>query len=107
MKYDPAIVISYYADHGVNLIAEWPLCEDRNWRHDFVVSPVEKYRIAIEVQGGIHSGGRHSRGSGLIKEYEKMNFAAAVNKMRVLYFVPQDICMDDTVEIVKRAMRNC
>lgn len=48
----------------------------RRWRFDFAI-PFHK--IAIEINGGVWSNGRHSRGSGLVKEYEKMRAAAVLH----------------------------
>jgi hypothetical protein len=64
----------------------------RRWRLDFGWSRKGKdgYRVALEVQGGIWTQGRHSRGSGLLKEYEKMN-AAAARGWRVCYCTPQTL----------------
>lgn len=45
----------------------------RRWRLDFAW-PANM--IAIEVHGGIHSGGRHTRGRGFVEDRTKMNEAA-------------------------------
>ena len=47
----------------------------RKWRFDFALLPLSK-KIAIEVEGGVWSGGRHTRGSGYIGDMEKYNEAA-------------------------------
>ncbi|ENC6659400.1 hypothetical protein ABKY47_003915 [Aeromonas hydrophila] len=44
----------------------------RKWRLDFVW-PANM--IALEVHGGIHSGGRHTRGRGFVEDRAKMNEA--------------------------------
>jgi hypothetical protein len=31
--------------------------------------------VAVELQGGVFSGGRHSRGYGIVGDYEKLNEA--------------------------------
>lgn len=46
----------------------------RKWRLDYAW-PAQK--IALEVHGGVHSGGRHTRGEGFTADREKMNEAAA------------------------------
>jgi len=51
------------------------------WRFDFAWPD---HKVAVEVQGGIWSGGKHARGSGLVKDYEKAN-AAALLGWRLLY----------------------
>lgn len=45
----------------------------RRWRLDFAW-PTRM--IAVEIHGGIHSGGRHTRGKGFIEDRAKMNEAA-------------------------------
>lgn len=44
----------------------------RRWRFDYAW-PDQK--IAVEVHGGIHTRGRHTRGTGFEKDREKMNAA--------------------------------
>ncbi|MEV3840347.1 hypothetical protein [Aeromonas dhakensis] len=45
----------------------------RRWRLDFAW-PTRM--IAVEIHGGIHSGGRHTRGKGFVEDRAKMNEAA-------------------------------
>ena len=44
----------------------------RRWRFDFAWP---QYLLAVEVEGGVYSGGRHTRGSGFEKDCEKYNAA--------------------------------
>ena len=45
----------------------------RKWRLDFAWPT---HMIAVEIHGGIHSGGRHTRGRGFVEDRAKMNEAA-------------------------------
>lgn len=45
----------------------------RKWRLDYAW-PTRM--IAVEIHGGIHSGGRHTRGRGFVEDRTKMNEAA-------------------------------
>lgn len=45
----------------------------RRWRLDFAWPDS---MIALEVHGGVHSGGRHTRGKGFVGDRAKMNEAA-------------------------------
>ena len=51
---------------------EFKFCQDRKWRADFHL--VDKM-ILIEVEGGIWSGGRHTRAKGYLGDMEKYNSA--------------------------------
>lgn len=66
--------IDLWIDHypQIYLEREVMLVPNRRFRFDFVH---RKSKIAIEINGAIWVQGRHSRGSGLVKEYEKLNFA--------------------------------
>lgn len=45
----------------------------RKWRFDFAWP---EHRVALEVEGGIWSGGRHTTGAGFAADCEKYNEAA-------------------------------
>ncbi|WP_324040933.1 hypothetical protein [Aeromonas caviae] len=59
----------------------------RRWRLDFAW-PTRM--IALEVHGGIHSGGRHTRGRGFVEDRAKMN-AAALLGWTVIEATPEHI----------------
>jgi very-short-patch-repair endonuclease len=59
--------------HGLVVEREHRFHDVREWRFDFAI-PARK--IAIEVEGGIWSQGRHTRGAGAIADMEKYNQAA-------------------------------
>lgn len=87
-SYNPKIVIPFMQACGLPApLVEFRFHQDRRWRFDFAWIGS---RVALEVQGGIFTGGRHVRGAALVKEYEKLN-AAAVNRWRVLFCLPRDL----------------
>jgi hypothetical protein len=55
---------------------------DRKWRFDFFS---HEHQLALEVEGGTFSGGRHSRGVGMLEDAEKYNEACLAG-IRVLRF---------------------
>lgn len=59
-------------------VREFKFHEERRWRIDFAW-PDE--RVAVEVEGGIWTGGRHTRGSGFLKDAEKYNELALAGWM--------------------------
>jgi len=66
---------------------EYKCVPGRRFRFDFAFPA---YMLAIEVNGGIYSGGRHTRGAALEDEYEKLNLAQA-NGWHVLIFGPNAV----------------
>jgi hypothetical protein len=46
----------------------------RKWRFDYF----HKSGVAVELEGGIYTGGRHTRGAGFLKDMEKYNLAASM-----------------------------
>ena len=55
---------------------------ERKWRADFHL--IDK-KILVEVEGGIWSGGRHTRGKGYLGDMEKYN-AATIMGFQVIRF---------------------
>lgn len=58
--------------------------DTRKWRFDFAIP---EHKIGIEIEGGIWSNGRHTRGAGYEKDCEKYNHAALAG-WRVLRLTP-------------------
>ena len=80
-------------------VPELRFAAPRRWRFDWAWPSL---RIALEVQGGIFSGGRHVRGAALLKEMEKLN-AAAIAGYRVLYCTPATL-LTEGPELVRRCL---
>ena len=66
---------------------EWCFATPRKWRFDFAWVA---QKMALEVDGAMWVQGRHSRGSGLLKEHEKFNAAASLG-WRVFRCTPQNV----------------
>lgn len=69
----------------------------RRWRFDFCW-PAEK--IAVEIEGGTWSGGRHTTGSGFKKDCEKYNHAAKMG-FCVLRFTSDMVKSGEAIEWTK------
>jgi len=67
------------------LIPEYQFHPIRKWRFDWCI--LDKM-IAVEIEGGVFSNGRHVRGQGFINDMEKYN-AATVLGWKVLRYTPQ------------------
>lgn len=72
--------------YKIHFEREWKFCE-RKFRFDFAFP---HHKLAVEIEGGIYSGGRHTRGTGYIKDMEKYNLAA-MNGWTLLRYTPQQI----------------
>jgi hypothetical protein len=72
---------------GLPYVAQYRFHPSRRWRLDFAWP--EKM-VALEIHGGVWSGGRHTRGGGFIADRRKMNAAVAIG-WRILEWTPDDL----------------
>lgn len=74
--------------------------QQRRWAFDFAW--VEQ-KVALEVEGGAFTGGRHTRGAGFVKDMSKYNTATLLG-WRVLRVTPQQLMKQETVEMIKQLL---
>lgn len=72
----------------------------RQWRFDWAWPDA---KLALEQDGGIWTQGRHTRGSGRIKDMEKFTEAAILG-WRVIYCTPKEVASGMACALVKRAL---
>lgn len=76
-----------WGPYGLNPTREYQFAPPRRWRFDYAfLGP----KAAVEIEGGAWSGGRHTRGSGFIKDMEKYNEATRLG-WRVFRFTPKQL----------------
>ena len=85
---------------GVEPEKEYLFHPTRKWRFDYAF-PAQ--RIALEVEGGIHTGGRHIRPKGFLGDMEKYN-TASVMGWRVLRTTPDELRTFRTINMIRDAM---
>ncbi len=105
-RYSIPVVLAFFAECGLpEPVPEHDFCNGRKWRFDFAWrTPLfEKGGVALEVQGGLFSGGAHVRGAALLKEMEKLNRAAALG-WRVIFVTPDALCTHNTVSLIKECL---
>ncbi|HAV5429455.1 TPA: DUF559 domain-containing protein [Acinetobacter baumannii] len=68
-----ATLVQQLKTQKINFEQEYKFHPKRKWRADFLITGT---KILVEVEGGIWSGGRHTRGKGYIGDMEKYNSAA-------------------------------
>lgn len=86
---------------GIGFEHEYKFHPIRKWRADFLISNT---KILIEVEGGIWSQGRHTRGTGYIGDMEKYN-AAAILGFQVLRFSTQQVKSGSAVQQIEQLVR--
>jgi hypothetical protein len=56
--------------------------------------------VAVEVQGGIWTQGRHSRGKGMLADMDKLNNAQILG-WKVLYVTPKQLMTSYTIDMLQ------
>lgn len=74
----------------------------RRWRFDYAWPHV---KVALEVEGGVWTGGRHTRPSGYSNDCEKYS-EAAVQGWIVLRVLPDWLTQSRTLDWLERAFRS-
>lgn len=87
---------------GFHVVAEYKFHPTREWRFDFAIPEA---KVAIEVEGGLHNGGRHFRPEGILRDLEKYNEAAACG-WRLIRTTPGELLTVRTLRLVVRAVKN-
>lgn len=72
----------------------------RKWRFDFCWP---ERKVAVEVDGGTFSGGRHSRGLGYEKDCEKIN-SAVLQGWRVLRMTSRMVRDGSALQLIEKAL---
>lgn len=81
---------------GIELVREYRFHPTRKWRFDFAM--VDK-KIAIEIEGGIYTNGRHTRANGFEADCEKYNHAVLLG-WHVLRFTSKQIARGEALSII-------
>lgn len=81
---------------------EYKFHASRKWRIDYYFER-DSVRVALEVEGGVHTGGRHTRGTGFENDIEKYNELAA-HGIYLVRCQPKDLTKMATVEILRRVL---
>lgn len=75
--------------------------EGRRWRFDFAW-PADGM-VALEVEGGAWTQGRHTRGAGFLADIDKYN-TATLRGWRVFRVVPRELCTAPTIALLRKAI---
>ena len=82
------VLLRYVAEkYSVEVEFEFRFHPVRRWRFD---ACFPELKIAIEQEGAVWVQGRHTRGSGFVKDMEKYNAAAELG-YRLFRYTPKDV----------------
>jgi hypothetical protein len=96
----PSVFLALLKDAGLPAPEiEYVFAPPRRWRFDYAWR--DKH-VALEVEGGVWTMGRHIRGAGFLADMEKYN-RAAVREWCVLRVVPSQLCTAATIELLRQA----
>ena len=84
----------------VECLKEYRFYSPRMWRFDYALPA---YKIAIEVEGGVWTQGRHVRPRGFLGDMEKYNTATLLG-WRVFRTTPSKLITGSTLQLLKNAI---
>ena len=88
------------SDLKIEVVKEYLFHPTRKWRFDYAIPD---HKIALEVEGGVWTGGRHTRPQGFLGDIEKYN-AGTLLGWRIFRVTPDDLCRLKTLELIKQAI---
>lgn len=81
-------------------VKEYKFHPTRRWRFDYAIP---KHKIALEVEGGVWTGGRHTSPKGFLGDIEKYNTATLMG-WRVFRTTPDELYKLSTINLIKAAI---
>lgn len=90
------------SDLKMECIREYTFHPTRRWRFDYAIPA---HRIAIEVEGGVWTGGRHTSPKGFLGDIEKYNTATMMG-WRVFRTIPAELCTNATLQMIRNTIAN-
>lgn len=96
-----ATLVQHLKTHKISFEQEYKFHPTRKWRADFLITGT---KILIEVEGGVWSGGRHTRGKGYIGDMEKYNSASMMG-FTVLRFCTEQVKSGIAIQQIEILMK--
>lgn len=90
------------SDLHVDCVKEFRFHPVRRWRFDYAIPD---HKIAIEVEGGVWTCGRHTRPKGFLGDMEKYNTATLLG-WRVFRTTPKELLSKETLNLIKDCIKN-
>lgn len=89
-----------FSDLHVECVKEFKFHPTRRWRFDYAIP---EHKIAVEVEGGVWTNGRHTRPQGFLGDIEKYNTATLMG-WRVFRTTPTELVRTATLKMLKQAI---
>ena len=86
---------------NVEVVKEFRFHPTRKWRFDYAFPSM---MVAVEVDGGVWTGGRHINPVGYVNDMEKLNTAASMGWL-VLRITTDDRFASKTFELLKNTLK--
>lgn len=84
---------------GIEYTPQYKFHPTRKWKSDFHIKP----HLLIEVEGGVYSNGRHTRGKGYTLDIEKYN-AATLMDFKVFRFTTEQVKTGVAISTIMQAL---
>ena len=88
------------SDLGVECVKEFRFCPERRWRFDYCIPA---HKIALEVEGGVWTNGRHTRAQGFLGDVDKYNRGTLMG-WRIFRTTPSALYSADTLNMLREAI---
>jgi hypothetical protein len=85
--------------HKIPFEREVCLVPSRKWRTDFLIECAGAQSLAVEIDGGAWTAGRHARGLGITADSQKMN-AIVLAGYRPLRFTTQMVASGEAIDTI-------
>jgi very-short-patch-repair endonuclease len=85
---------------GYKPTREYRFAPPRRWKFDFAW---KDEKIAVEIEGGIYTGGRHTRGRGFEADCEKYN-AGTLAGWRIFRFSAKHVTSGEAIRTIEEAL---
>jgi very-short-patch-repair endonuclease len=92
-----------WGDPAFPMVREHRFHPVRRWRFD-AAWPDERLKVACELDGAVHAGGRHTRGKGFEADAEKRNAAQTMGWV-VLVYTAKDLTKTRGPETVRAVLQ--
>jgi len=83
---------------GLDPVREFRFHPTRKWRSDFAFPDK---MLLVEFEGGVFSGGRHTRGAGFVADCEKYNAAALLGYV-VMRFTDKHVKQGEAIVTIEK-----